>query len=351
MNFQHSEEQQRFRDSLRAALSRAGEDGAVAALSDLGVFGLTVTEAFGGSALGMVEGAIVLEEAGRSGLRYPLAETLLVAGTIVSDQPETVTQMLTGDLPVSVAVSGRLSRHRQRLAGSLTFADTRAAALYVASVDEHSLACLSQTITAPRIPRAAIEPDEQTFSVAIDVATSDAWVVTLPHHEKRLAILRCAELLGAAEQCFDLAIRYLKDRTQFGQAIGANQSLKHLAADNFLALENVRVSVDYAAAMMDAANAMVDDETMRREADTAVHVMLAYVPRATREIAEAAIQFHGGIGLTWEYPLNRYLRRIVRIGTMLGAVALHRHALLDLMCPEQANSSAMADAPQGWTTA
>ena len=56
--------------------------------------------------------------------------------------------------------------------------------------------------------------------------------------------------------------------------------------------------------------------------------MLAFVPQATREIAEAAIQFHGGIGLTWEYPLNRYLRRIVRLGTSLGSATQHRRAAL-----------------------
>ena len=351
MNFQNTEEQDRLRNSIRAALGRAGPGGAISTLAELGAFGLTVGEEVGGSGLGMVEAAIVLQEAGRIGLRYPLAETVMVAGNVVANRPETAHLVLAGELPVAAAVTGRLSRQGSRLGGTLTFSDTGAATSFVAPLDEHSLAFLPASIAGEGTPRAEIEPGEHTFCVAIDIAFQDAWIVAVPDHGHCLAVLRCAELLGAAEHCFELAITYLKDRTQFGQPIGANQALKHLAADNYVALENVRVSVEYAAAAVDAARATSEEGTLRREAETAVRVMLAFVPQATREIAEAAIQFHGGIGLTWEYPLNRYLRRIVRLGTALGSATQHRRAALDLLCGKRLDDPAVTAAPREWRTA
>ena len=179
MNFQDTEEQERLRDSIRAALGRAGPGGAIATLAELGAFGLTVGEDVGGSGLGMVEAAIVLQEAGRIGLRYPLAETVLVAGNVVANRPETAHLVLAGKLPVAAAVTGRLSRQGSRLGGTLTFSDRGAATSFAAPLDEHSLAFLPASIAGEGTPRAEIEPGEHTFCVAIDIALQDAWIVAV----------------------------------------------------------------------------------------------------------------------------------------------------------------------------
>ncbi|MDP3896345.1 MAG: acyl-CoA dehydrogenase family protein, partial [Mesorhizobium sp.] len=77
----------------------------------------------------------------------------------------------------------------------------------------------------------------------------------------------------------------------------------------------------------------------------AVEVMLAYVPRAAREIAETAIHLHGGIGLTWEYGLNAYLRRIVRLGMGLGPVSSHQLAVFERLSGSSHSSEASPALP------
>ena len=69
-------------------------------------------------------------------------------------------------------------------------------------------------------------------------------------------------------------------------------------------------------------------------------LVFAYVPATAREIAETAIHLHGGIGLTWEYPLNAHMRRIVRLGTALGSVSGRRLALFDHFQREDAADGA-----------
>ncbi len=327
MNFQHSEEQRLLRDSVRLALG----DG-VSGLADFGAFGLLVPEALGGSGLGLVEAAIVLEEVGRNGLHDPVAETMLVAGGVATLYPDQAEAMMRGDIPVVSAVPSALARVGSRLKGSLAVAAPERTRRVAASIGNTGLALVAMTDLRERTPRAAIGTREVAFSATVDIGATDAWILDLPDYESQLAVLRCAELLGAAEHCFGLATTYLKDRTQFGQPIGANQALKHLAADVYVTVENIRVSVEYAAAAMDAAQA-APAHAATEDAGTAILAMLAYVPRASRDVAEAAVQFHGGIGLTWEYALNYYVRRIVRLGTALGPVSLHRSRLLERVCP------------------
>jgi alkylation response protein AidB-like acyl-CoA dehydrogenase len=153
---------------------------------------------------------------------------------------------------------------------------------------------------------------------------------------ERLIILRCAEIVGAAAFCFETGVQYLKDRRQFGQPIGANQALKHLAADGYVQLENIRVAVTYAAASMDRALSNPGKAASLEDAREAVCVVLSYVPETARELAELSIQFHGGIGVTWEYTLNRYLRRIIRLGQSLGSSGYHRRALFSRVAGEAA---------------
>jgi alkylation response protein AidB-like acyl-CoA dehydrogenase len=351
VNFQHSEEQELLRDSVKTALARSGQGGAVAALAELGAFGVMVDEELGGSGLGMVEAAIIVQQAGKAGLTFPLSETVLLAGDVIADQPENTAATLAGKFPVAAAVSGSVSHLGRRLVGTLTFSESNDVDAFAAPLDDQSIALLSASIAGNGTRRAPIEPGEKAFALAVDVALQDARILTVAHYKDRLAVLRCAELLGAAEQCFELSIAYIKDREQFGQPIGANQALKHLAADNYLALENVRVAVEYAAAAMADALADPGNEQLTRDAETAVGVMLAYVPRAAREIAEASIQFHGGIGLTWEYTLNRYLRRIVRLGTALGSVTTHRRALAETICGERSERPALTATTREWRTA
>lgn len=346
MNFQHSPEQDMLRASLAGTFARGGE-GTVAALAELGVFGLLVAPDRGGSGLGLVEAAIVLQEAGKAGVGGSLAEALLMADPLARAMPDRSADILAGKLTVIAPVSGTLRQVGSRMRGALTLSRPESGdwiAAPISGVKQVGLLPFAGPVAAGR---ARIDATADSCQVSVDVPESDIHVVAVDAFGDRLAILRCAELLGAAEHCLALSVAYLKDRQQFGQPIGANQALKHIAADTYLSLENIRVAVDYAAAARDAADTTPDDEASRAAATDAVEVMLAYVPRAAREIAETAIHLHGGIGLTWEYALNAYLRRIVRLGMGLGAVSSHQLAMFERFAEPSAATGDMPEAQRG----
>jgi len=328
VNFQHSAEQDMLRSSVAGTFARGGAE-TERALAELGVFGLLVAPERDGSGLGLVEAAIVLQEAGRAGVGGSLAETLLMADELAQAMPELASDILAGTLAIVAPVSGGLQRTGGRLRGSLTLQRPNEGDWIAAPIGGGTQVALFPAAGIPSTPRARIEAVASSCRIEVDVAEGDIRAVTVEAFADRLAILRCAELLGAAEHCLALSVGYLKDREQFGQPIGANQALKHIAADTYLSQENIRVAVEYAAAARDAADANRSDEALRAASVQAVEVMLAYVPRAAREIAETAIHLHGGIGLTWDYGLNAYLRRIVRLGMALGAVSAHQLAVFE----------------------
>jgi alkylation response protein AidB-like acyl-CoA dehydrogenase len=328
VNFQHSAEHDMLRSSVAGTFARGGAD-TVAALADLGVFGLLIAPESGGSGLGLVEAAIVLQEAGRAGVGGSLAETLLMADPLCRAMPDLAPGILGGQVAIVAPVSGKLRRDGRRLRGGLTLQRPDEGDWIAAPVGAGTQVALVPAARIPSTPRARIEAVASSYRVDLDVAEGEVRAVTIEAFADRLAILRCAELLGAAEHCLALSVAYLKDREQFGQPIGANQALKHIAADTYLSQENIRVAVEYAAAARDAADANRSDVTLRVASIQAVEVMLAYVPRAAREIVETAIHLHGGIGLTWDYGLNAYLRRIVRLGMGLGAVSANQLAVFE----------------------
>lgn len=346
MNFQHSAEQDMLRGSVAGTFARSGAE-TIAALAQLGVFGLLVAPDRSGSGLGLVEAAIVLQEAGRAGAGGALAETLLMADPLVHAMPDRADDILAGTLTVIAPVSGMLQRAGARLRGTLTLSQPTPRDWIAAPIGRQAQVALLPALAAETTGRARIEAAAPSCRITVDVAEGEIHVATIDAFGDRLSILRCAELLGAAEHCLALSVAYLKDREQFGQPIGANQALKHIAADTYLAQENIRVAVEYAAAARDAADADRADETLRMDAAEAVQVMLAYVPRAAREIAETAIHLHGGIGLTWEYGLNAYLRRIVRLGMGLGAVSSHQLAMFERLAGAKQAAGAVPVAQRG----
>lgn len=337
MNFQRSQEHEMLRASLAAAFARDAGGRDAAALADLGISGMLVAEDHGGLGLGMAEAAVVLEEAGRAGRGGSLAETLLLADAIAAEGPESRARVLAGAAPVVAPVSGTLRRAGGRLSGTVSIARPRPDALLAVALDDGADVALLPASRFEPLARARLEAEADACAMDIEVPLGEARLVRVDAFADRLAILRCAELLGAADRCFRLAVAYMKDRTQFGQPIGANQALKHIAADSYLALENLRVAVEYAAAASDLA---ARGDARAAGAAHAVAVMLAYVPATAREIAETAIHLHGGIGLTWEYPLNAHMRRIVRLGTALGSVSGRRLALFDHFQREDAADGA-----------
>jgi hypothetical protein len=131
-------------------------------------------------------------------------------------------------------------------------------------------------------------------------------------------ILASSDAVGAASAVLELALEYAAQRRQFGHSIGSFQAIRHLLADMHVQVESSWSSVLYAAASLDE-----DEPGAVRTASIAK----AYSARATREVAEGALQVFGGIGFTAEHTAHRFLRRIIVRGEQFGTVAEHERAL------------------------
>ncbi len=121
------------------------------------------------------------------------------------------------------------------------------------------------------------------------------------------ALALSAEALGAMEVTLDTLVDYLKQRQQFGRAIGSNQALQHRAVELVTEIEQARSIVILAASRMGTA-------TQSRT----VSMCKNLCGRVAIRVAEEAIQMHGGIAMTWESPVSHYAKRLVMIDAQLG---------------------------------
>ncbi|MGO3064305.1 MAG: acyl-CoA dehydrogenase family protein, partial [Brevibacterium aurantiacum] len=117
-----------------------------------------------------------------------------------------------------------------------------------------------------------------------------------------------AEAVGVMETSLTMTAEYLKTREQFGAPIGANQALQHRAADLYADLE-------YARSMALYSRLAVTNEETGSEKDRHRDVIAAkiIIDQSARTISQESIQMHGGIGMTMEYPIGHYAKRLTVI--------------------------------------
>ena len=126
-----------------------------------------------------------------------------------------------------------------------------------------------------------------------------------------------AETLGVIEATLNMTLEYMRNRVQFGKAIGTFQALQHRAADLYIQQELVRAVLGDAVQTLDS-NANVEDcskiasRCKSRSSEAGL--------RITRE----AIQLHGAIGFTDEYDLGLYVKRALVLSAWLGNSTAHR---------------------------
>jgi alkylation response protein AidB-like acyl-CoA dehydrogenase len=119
----------------------------------------------------------------------------------------------------------------------------------------------------------------------------------------------CAEAVGAMEEALRLTTEYLTSRKQFGVPLSKFQALTQRAADMYVSLEMARSMSFYAA--MSIADGNFDPVIAARAK--------LQIARSGRHIAQEAIQMHGGIGVTAEYPVGHYAARLTAINQTLGS--------------------------------
>jgi alkylation response protein AidB-like acyl-CoA dehydrogenase len=126
----------------------------------------------------------------------------------------------------------------------------------------------------------------------------------------------CAEAVGIMSVMHKVTVEYIKQRKQFGVAIGSFQALQHRAVDMFIALEQAR-SMEVYAAMLLAGDA---SDAERKRGLSAAKVQIA---RSGRYVGQQTIQLHGAIAMTEEYMIGHYFKRMSVLELAFGDADFH----------------------------
>lgn len=319
-------------------------------LSELGVVGLLVDEAYGGVGAGPEELERVMEEAGASLLCAPLLSSgVLAAGLVqalgdeadksrllpsIADGSRIATVALAGprggwtadDLAVQAAPEGDGWRLNGR-ARFVTHGQVADLVLVVAhTVDGPAVFEIeagAQGLSIEALP---------TFDHSLRMADLD-FVATLSRRlnsprpvweavEATLDLARIAlagEQAGGARRVLEFTVDYAKSRVQFGRSIGSFQAIKHMAADLLLESESA------ISAARAAARALAEGVP---DAKATVNLAGFACADAFVQVAATAIQMHGGIAFTWTHPAHLYLRRARADAQLFGAPHVYRERYL-----------------------
>jgi alkylation response protein AidB-like acyl-CoA dehydrogenase len=139
--------------------------------------------------------------------------------------------------------------------------------------------------------------------------------------QARAIVAISAECLGAMERAKDLTVEFMHTRKQFGVVIGKFQALQHRMADVLIEIEQMRSS------LINAAGHLGSGRNVREKMVSAAKNLAG---RAGRQVAEEAIQIHGGMGMTWEYPVGHFAKRIVMIDHLFGDADHHLERFIEL---------------------
>lgn len=130
----------------------------------------------------------------------------------------------------------------------------------------------------------------------------------------RASIALMAQAVGAMEAANKVCGAYVQERKQFGTAIGSFQAIQHIMADNFVAAHQARSMLYHALANADR------DEATRSAALSAARLVIG---EAGQTVSRNGIQVHGGYGLTDEYAIGHYFRRLMCIEKQYGDLIRH----------------------------
>ena len=345
----------RFEDRQRFMAEPTGWSRALwRSYAELGLLGLPFEEKHGGVGGGPVETMIVMEAFGRALALEPFFATVVLGGGLLrlgadeAMRAVLIPKIAAGDLLLAFAHGERQSRYD--LADIATAARRDGADYVLDGVKSLVIHgdCADKLVVSARLVGARTDRDGiGLFVVDADAAgvsrraypTVDglraaevilsgvrvgadrvlsepgkAFPLIAKVADSAIAAL-AAEAVGAMGAMHESTVEYLKTRKQFGVPIGSFQVLQHRASEMLIALEQARSMAVFATMMAEE-----PDPTERRKAIAAAKVQIG---RSGRFVGQQAIQLHGGIGMTMEYKVGHYFKRVTMIDTLFGDADHH----------------------------
>ena len=314
--------------------------------ADLGLAGVAIDEAHGGSAFGQVGVGATMEAAGTTLAATPLVGTAVIAPAIlaVAGRADLLGAVATGEHLYAIAVDegahhapGAITTRAEvagggwRLTGAKRFVPEGDVAdvLIVAARAPGGISLFLVTPDAEGLTRTPLNAlDSRAYAdVAFDgtpaelIGGEGAGADLLEPALDAGRVALAAEMLGIAEAAFAMTLDYLKTRQQFGQLIGSFQALQHRAALMATDLQLTRSAVRAAAIALDA---------RANDAAQLASLAKARAGASVHKVTNEAIQMHGGIGMTDASDVGLFLKRARVAEQQLGGHGFHldRYATL-----------------------
>ncbi|MGJ4948468.1 acyl-CoA dehydrogenase family protein [Bradyrhizobium sp. HKCCYLS20291] len=330
-----------------------------ATFAEMGFAGLLVPEAHGGSGLGAVEAGVVMEEIGRTLMPSPFLATAVLSASALTragsaaQKSEYLPKLASGKLLAALALDEG-AKHRplhtalQAVRSGNGFKLNGAKAMVVDGHVADLLLVVARSAGVPGErdgltlflvdPRAKGVAIERTIMVDAHNAariTFDDVEVTADHVlgdvDAGAAVLNgvldlgrgavASEMVGLSEEVFGRTVAYLKERKQFGKAIGEFQALQHRAAHLYIEIEITRAAVLKALQALDADPAA---------ATAAVAVAKARAGATATLAVQEGVQMHGGMGMTDQFDIGFFMKRARVCEELLGDANYHAAQLAQL---------------------
>ena len=328
----------------------------LAQMGKLGWFGMLVPEAYGGLGLDFRAMAALLEELGRGLNAEPLVgAAVLAARTLVLGDNETLKQRLLpalasgtalaavawqentgGCVSDTIATTATRDGAHWRIQGRKRFVAgaSAAAGFIVSAATPDGLALFWVDRDAPGLKREYEVRVDGSRSGLLDcvgvLVSQDAVVATAQVGQSVLAravdeatVMASVELYGVMSRALEITLEYLRNRVQFGRAIGSFQALQHRTVD-------LHILEQLTSASVEAAITALDSTSDERERTIAASRAKCRSSLAGLEIGRESIQMHGAIGYTDEYIVGRYLKRALTLSALFGNAEFHRRRLAAL---------------------
>ena len=322
---------------------------------ELGWIGATIPEAFGGIGLELGSVIAIAENMGRFMFSTPFFSTTLVAQAILRAGTETQQQTWLPQIADGTIATLALLENEDWgsdpilctavdngddvvLSGTKWFvADAGVASFFVVSINYQggpALVVVNRKLLAENAitRQTTIDETKRVYKVDFSGVTVEKSELLEPSKSASAlrdlkligALLTAAEATGSAAATLDLIVDYLKNRKQFGKTIGSYQALKHPTVDVLNQMEHARSHLYHAATI-------IGDKPLDTDMEIACRMAKAQATEALLFAGDRAVQFHGGMGFTYECDAQLYIRRAQWSQQQFGDAYHHRKRLAPLL--------------------
>lgn len=323
---------------------------------DLGWAAIPWGEEHGGLAFGYKGLGVVTEESGRTLTASPLYASVWVGGTIINiggsdaQKAELLAKVSAGEMllalaleeshrhsPYSISTKAEADGGSYSISGSKNFVlDGHVADKLVVAArtsgeqgdrDGITLFMIDRQAQGVDVTRTLMADSRNAANIKFEGVSvaGDAVIGEVGKGadilDPALDIARIgisAEMLGSLQECFERTVEYLKERKQFGVAIGSFQALKHRAANMFCEIELSKSCV------LEALTAL-EEQREGEEIAKLASLAKAKVGETFNLVSREGIQMHGGIGMTDEFDIGFFIKRAAVTEQTFGDVNFHRN--------------------------